>query len=131
MRSSTTENFACRVRSYRRSPRGNRQKRLANRMGLGWVTCNKTWRVDDDGIKAKPGRLKVREHRERLRAHALRPIQSWLSDVPSPPSANPGSSSVSCCCGQQPCPRGSGFHRRVRPGRMRRGEIWTVAGGED
>ena len=30
---------------------------------------------------AKPSRIKVREHRERLRAQGLRPIQIWVPDV--------------------------------------------------
>jgi hypothetical protein len=30
---------------------------------------------------AKPTRVKVREHRDRLRAQGLRPIQIWLPDV--------------------------------------------------
>ena len=30
---------------------------------------------------AKPTRMKVREHRERLRAQGLRPIQIWVPDV--------------------------------------------------
>jgi hypothetical protein len=30
---------------------------------------------------AKPTRMKVREHRERLRAQGLRPIQIWAPDV--------------------------------------------------
>ncbi len=29
----------------------------------------------------KPSRLKVREHRERLRAQSLRPVQIWVPDV--------------------------------------------------
>ena len=33
---------------------------------------------------AKPSRIKVREHRERLRAQGLRPIQVWVPDVRSP-----------------------------------------------
>jgi hypothetical protein len=32
----------------------------------------------------KPSRMKVREHRERLRAQGLRPIQIWAPDVRSP-----------------------------------------------
>jgi hypothetical protein len=32
----------------------------------------------------KASRLKVREHRERLRAQGLRPIQIWVPDVRSP-----------------------------------------------
>lgn len=30
---------------------------------------------------AKPSRVKVREHRDRLRAQGLRPIQIWVPDV--------------------------------------------------
>jgi hypothetical protein len=33
---------------------------------------------------AKPSRVKVRQHRERLRAQGLRPIQIWVPDVRSP-----------------------------------------------
>jgi len=31
--------------------------------------------------KPKPSRTKVRQHRERLRAQGLRPIQIWVPDV--------------------------------------------------
>jgi hypothetical protein len=34
--------------------------------------------------KPKPSRIKVREHRERLRKQGLRPIQIWVPDVRSP-----------------------------------------------
>jgi hypothetical protein len=34
--------------------------------------------------KSKPSRLKVQEHRERLRRQGLRPIQIWVPDVRSP-----------------------------------------------
>ena len=33
--------------------------------------------------KQKPSRVKVREHRDRLRAQGLRPIQIWVPDVRS------------------------------------------------
>jgi hypothetical protein len=33
---------------------------------------------------AKPSRVKVQEHRQRLRAQGLRPIQIWAPDVRSP-----------------------------------------------
>jgi hypothetical protein len=33
---------------------------------------------------SKPSRVKVREHRARLRAQGLRPVQIWLPDVTSP-----------------------------------------------
>jgi hypothetical protein len=32
----------------------------------------------------KPSRVKVREHRERLREQGMRPIQIWVPDVRSP-----------------------------------------------
>ena len=32
----------------------------------------------------KPSRTKVRQHRERLRAQGLRPIQIWVPDVRAP-----------------------------------------------
>ena len=31
--------------------------------------------------KPKPSRTKVRQHRERLRARGLRPVQIWVPDV--------------------------------------------------
>ena len=34
--------------------------------------------------KPKPSRVKVREHRERLRSQGLRPIQIWVPDVRVP-----------------------------------------------
>ncbi len=33
---------------------------------------------------AKPSRIKVREHRDRLRSQGLRPIQIWVPDVRAP-----------------------------------------------
>ncbi len=33
---------------------------------------------------AKPSRIKVREHRKRLREQGLRPVQIWVPDVRSP-----------------------------------------------
>jgi len=35
-------------------------------------------------ISPKPTRVKVREHRDRLRAQGLRPIQIWVPDVRAP-----------------------------------------------
>ena len=34
--------------------------------------------------KPKPSRIKVREHRKRLRSQGLRPIQIWVPDVRAP-----------------------------------------------
>jgi len=34
--------------------------------------------------RAKPSRVKVREHRERLRRQGMRPIQIWVPDVSAP-----------------------------------------------
>jgi hypothetical protein len=36
------------------------------------------------GTQSKPSRQKVREHRARLRAMGLRPIQIWVPDVNAP-----------------------------------------------
>lgn len=33
---------------------------------------------------SKPSRIKVREHRERLRRQGLRPVQIWVPDVRAP-----------------------------------------------
>ena len=33
---------------------------------------------------SRPSRVKVREHRERLRGQGLRPIQIWVPDVRAP-----------------------------------------------
>ena len=38
----------------------------------------------DPASQPKPSRVKVREHRERLRQQGLRPIQIWAPDVRSP-----------------------------------------------
>jgi hypothetical protein len=35
-------------------------------------------------LASKPSRIKVREHRERLRKQGLRPIQIWAPDVRAP-----------------------------------------------
>ena len=51
---------------------------------------NPLWGGNDNGepmvtaSRPKPVRVKVREHRERLRAQGLRPIQIWVPDVRSP-----------------------------------------------
>jgi antidote-toxin recognition MazE-like antitoxin len=34
--------------------------------------------------RSKPSRVKVQEHRERLRRQGLRPIQIWVPDVRAP-----------------------------------------------
>ena len=34
--------------------------------------------------RPKPSRVKVREHRDRLRSQGLRPIQIWVPDVRAP-----------------------------------------------
>jgi hypothetical protein len=36
------------------------------------------------GSKPKPTRVKVQEHRQRLREQGLRPIQIWVPDVRAP-----------------------------------------------
>jgi hypothetical protein len=52
--------------------------------GLQDVTCKVIGRlVVASTSSAKPSRVKVREHRERLRAQGLRPIQIWVPDLRS------------------------------------------------
>jgi mRNA interferase MazF len=71
--------------------------------------------------KAKSSRLKVREHRQRLRRQGLRPIQIWVPDVRAPrfrKEAHRQSASV------YRCNLGLG-------GGVKRGEIWTAAGGNN
>jgi len=34
-----------------------------------------------EASRAKPSRVRVRDHRQRLRAQGLRPIQIWVPDV--------------------------------------------------
>ena len=36
------------------------------------------------GSNSKPSRVKMREHRERLRGRGLRPVQIWVPDVRAP-----------------------------------------------
>ena len=43
-----------------------------------------TTRAKSPRKRAKSSRDKVREHRKRLRAQGLRPIQIWVPDVTSP-----------------------------------------------
>lgn len=44
----------------------------------------KSARVAEATRVPKPTRLKVQEHRERLRSQGLRPIQIWVPDVRAP-----------------------------------------------
>ena len=73
---------------------------------------------------------RVREHRARLRAQGLRPVQIWVPDVRAPGSLKRHTAS----------PAGRRKRRRSRRPRVhrlgllvarwvRRAEIWTVAGG--
>lgn len=46
------------------------------------VTCNLNWEHLVGSVKnARSTRVKVQEHRNRLRAQGLRPIQIWVPDV--------------------------------------------------
>jgi hypothetical protein len=38
-------------------------------------------RAAKNNLSRKPSRLRVREHRDRLRSQGLRPIQIWVPDV--------------------------------------------------
>ena len=86
------------------------------------------------GVKnrSKSSRDKVRAHRNRLRQQGLRPIQIWVPDLRSPAFA------------EEAHRQSMAVARSPHPGRIRtlsmpspngrnvkRGEIWTVAGGKD
>ncbi len=43
--------------------------------------------VDPQAARRAANRRKVREHRQRLRAQGMRPIQIWVPDVQSPEQA--------------------------------------------
>ena len=47
------------------------------------VTCSRR-KPRSDALNIKTSKLKVREHRERLYAQGMRPIQIWVPDVRTP-----------------------------------------------
>jgi hypothetical protein len=58
---------------------------LAKSLLYVMVTCNRLRViVMAPASKPKPSRVKVREHRQRLRRQGLRPIQIWVPDVRAP-----------------------------------------------
>ncbi|WP_347340256.1 antitoxin MazE family protein [Bradyrhizobium cytisi] len=57
--------------------------RLAELPYPDMVTCNRMEEPVPSSSKPRSSRAKVREHRERLRAQGLRPIQIWVPDVRS------------------------------------------------
>jgi mRNA interferase MazF len=81
----------------------------------------------------KPSRAKVQEHRKRLRSQGLRPIQIWVPDVRAPAFRSEARRQARAVAASRSA-RGSGVHRCCvgvgRSRRMRRGDIWTVAGGQ-
>ena len=90
------------------------------------------------GPKPKSSRVKVRDHRRRLRAarFASDPDLGPRCSIAGVPGRS--ASAIACCRRQPACSRGSGLRRfdfRLASGilalRMRRGEVWTVAGAGD
>jgi hypothetical protein len=76
-------------------PSGNQTRKglkmtWQNPLGCEKVTCNQlrnsSWRRHrSQGLPVQsPPKVKVREHRERLRRQGLRPIQIWVPDVRAP-----------------------------------------------
>ncbi len=87
-------------------------------------------RLMTSGSKLKPSRIKVRNHRERLRKQGLRPIQIWVPDVRSPAfraEARRQSLAVAASPHAREDQAYVEFDFRLAL-RMRRGEVWTVAG---
>ena len=80
--------------------------------------------------RSKQVRENVREHRQRLRAQGLRPIQIWVPDVRAPPSRSrrivrrrrspPAPMPARIKLSSTPCPTGA----------ANEGEVWTVSGGK-
>ena len=90
------------------------------------------------GSKPKSSRVKVRDHRRRLREQGLRPIQIWVPDVRSPAfrtEARRQSLAVAASPHARDDQAFVEFDFRLASGipalRMRRGEIWTVSGAGD
>ena len=90
------------------------------------------------GPKPKSSRVKVRDHRRRLREQGLRPIQIWVPDVRSPAfraEARRQSLAVAASPHAREDQAFVDFDFRLASGilalRMRRGEVWTVAGAGD
>ena len=72
---------------------GAREGRWTARPRLARITCNHsggpveaevTPGASTQEVRRATTRLKVREHRQRLRAQGMRPIQIWVPDVRSP-----------------------------------------------
>lgn len=84
------------------------------------------------GIKSRPktSRDKLRAHRRRLLKQGLRPIQYGVPHLGSPVFVAEAQA-VARGCQESERPAGSGLYRsNLRCGRnVKRGEIWTVAGG--
>ena len=69
------------------------------------------WASMASASKPKPSRVKVREHRERLRSQGLRPIQIWVPDVRAPSFRSEAHRQSLAVASERSCPRGSGVHR--------------------
>jgi hypothetical protein len=87
---------------------------------------------------SKSSRVKVREHRARLREQGLRPIQIWVPDVRSPAfraAAHRQSLAVAGSGHARATIRHSSTPYRTGPtieaGRVKRGDIRSVSGGRD
>ena len=77
--------------------------------------------------KPVKSRDKVRAHRERLRRRGLRPVQIWVPDVRSPVFARERTANH-CWSAKASLVRGC---RVGVADEVKRGDIWTVAGGPD
>jgi mRNA interferase MazF len=83
--------------------------------------------------RSKSSREKVQAHRKRLRQQGLHPIQIWVPDMRSPAFVSEAHRQSLAVAKRLSCQARPGVYRRdlgLERG-VKRGEIWTVAGGKD
>ena len=85
------------------------------------------------GGTASDNRRKVNAHRERLRERGMRPVQFWVPDVRSPQFADEARRQALAARDSAWAASDQTFVDAISDfaPRMRRGEIWTAAGGGD
>jgi mRNA interferase MazF len=81
--------------------------------------------------KRQPSRDKVREHRKRLRAQGLRPLQIWVPDTRSAAFKSQAHRQSLIVARSAQAQVDQDFIDAISGDWLKRGEIWTVAGGKD
>jgi mRNA interferase MazF len=81
--------------------------------------------------KRQPSRDKVRAHRKRLRAKGLRPLQIWVPDTRSATFKAQAHRQSLIVARSEHAPEDQDFIDAISGDWLKRGELWTVAGGKD